>query len=227
MRLLLLDTCGAQGSIALADTAEAEVARIVASALIPGRSASERLVATIRDLLTQHAWAPISLDAIGVVTGPGSFTGVRVGLAAAKGLAEALSIPIHPISRLTTLAASAEVKDAEICALLDAGRNEFYCGRYRNDECLAESLISFEEASATIQAAAVAVVCEAKVFEAFSTSSHSARLKLVDEPTAADALPFALRLVQQGETNSLELDANYLRKTDAEIFAKPTASSAR
>jgi len=226
MRLLLIDTCGEQGSIALADTAVAETARIVATAQIPGRSASERLVATIRDLLIHTAWPLNTLDAIGVVNGPGSFTGVRVGLAAAKGLAEALAIPIHPVSRLATLASAAGLPDAEVCALLGAGRNEFYCTRYFNKECLVESLVSFDGASSAIQAAAVTIVCEAKVFEAF-VSSHPDHLKLVEEPTASDALPFALRLIQQGDNNSPVLDANYLRKTDAEIFAKPTAPSAR
>ena len=125
MRILLIDTCGETGSVALADT-DAGVPSAV-SAVLPGRGASERLIATVRDLAAQVGAELHVLNAIAVVNGPGSFTGVRVGVSAAKGLCEALGIPVVAISRLAVLAESAGMGDRVIAAL-DAGRAEFYCG---------------------------------------------------------------------------------------------------
>src|ERR1700722_14699098 len=98
MKILLIDTCGETGSIALAELLPEPA--VLATATLPGRTASERLLSVIRDLA-----APLdSLDAVAVVHGPGSFTGVRVSLSAAKGLCEALNLPLIAISRLAVLA---------------------------------------------------------------------------------------------------------------------------
>ena len=102
MKILLIDTCGATGSLALADSA-----RPPAVATLPGRSAAERLVPAIHSLAAQAGIALHSLDAVAVVHGPGSFTGVRVGLSAAKGLCHALNLPLVAISRLAVLASLA------------------------------------------------------------------------------------------------------------------------
>ena len=92
MKVLLLHTCGAEASAALADTGLDEA--IVAEARMPGRTASERLVAAVRELMEGAGWAVAELGAIAVVSGLGSFTGVRVGLSAAKGLSEASGVPV-------------------------------------------------------------------------------------------------------------------------------------
>ncbi len=86
MRLLLIHTAGAEGTVALAEASDfgAEVL-VVATAVLPGRSASERLVAEVRRLMEAAGWRLAELAAVVVVHGPGSFTGVRVGLSAAKG----------------------------------------------------------------------------------------------------------------------------------------------
>ena len=102
MRLLLIDTCGTVGSVALATEGG-----VVARAEMAGRSASERLVAVVREMLAAAGWSLRELTAIVVVSGPGSFTGVRVGLSAAKGFSEAAGVPVVAISRLGVLAAAA------------------------------------------------------------------------------------------------------------------------
>jgi len=215
MKVLLLHTCGAEGSAALADSLRDEP--VVARATMPGRTASERLVAVVRELVEGAGWRLADLGGVAVVTGPGSFTGVRVGLSAAKGLSEALGVPLVGVSRLALLAAAARSQEGEICALLDAGRGEFYCGQYREGACVAESLVGFEEALTLARQAGVAIACEAKVAEGFA----GVALELVGEPTAADALALAWERLGKGSCDDpVELDANYLRRTDAEIFAK-------
>jgi tRNA threonylcarbamoyladenosine biosynthesis protein TsaB len=222
MKILLIDTCGATGSIALADTAHSPA--IVAAASLPGRTASERLVPTIRDLAARAGLALRSLDALAVVDGPGSFTGVRVGLSAAKGLCHALHLPLVALSRLAVLAHLAQPSaGARVHALLDAGRGEFYCGAYLDGACRRESLLTRDQllSALSIDPAPIVVACEPAVAAALHGNPAP---RLLADPTAADALPLALLRIQHHDFDDLAtVDANYLRRTDAEIFAKPVA----
>ncbi len=81
----------------------------------------------------------IELRGVVVVHGPGSFTGIRIGVSAAKGLAEGLGIPVIALSRLELLARQSP--EGSAVAVLDAGRGEFYAGFYREGICETEALI--------------------------------------------------------------------------------------
>jgi tRNA threonylcarbamoyladenosine biosynthesis protein TsaB len=229
MKILLIDTCGATGSVALAYTDRSPA--LVASASLPGRSAAERLVPTIQALAASSGISLQSLDAVAVVHGPGSFTGVRVGLSAAKGLCEALNLPLIAISRLAVLASLAQSAPPDqppaacVHALLDAGRGEFYSGLYANGVCLREALLTRDEllAARSGEPTQFVVVCEPAVAQSLAALNPC----IVAEPTAADALPLALARIQQCAFDDVAtIDANYIRRTDAEIFAKPIAAAA-
>jgi tRNA threonylcarbamoyladenosine biosynthesis protein TsaB len=216
MRFLLIDTCGSEGSVALADTALADA--VVAVEVLPGRTASERLVPAVRRVMEACGWRLGDLTAVVVVHGPGSFTGVRVGLSAAKGLSEAGGVPLIAVSQLALLAAGADTE--VLYAVLDAGRGEFYFGEYAGQECLREALLTGVEVLAAAAGGTV-VVCEAKVAEALAELNP----RVVAEPRAEDALPFAVERAAAGRFDDAALlDANYLRRTDAEIFAKPKSA---
>jgi tRNA threonylcarbamoyladenosine biosynthesis protein TsaB len=220
MRILLINTAGAEGSAALADTDLAPA--IVATEVMPGRTSSERLIPTVRRLIGERGWTLKELAAVVVVHGPGSFTGVRVGLSAAKGLSEAAGVPLIAVSRLALLADCLDGENGPIHAVLDAGRGEFYLGEYVGRRCLREGLMGVEDVRAAIAGAAV-VVCEANVAEALAGLGA----RVVDEPSAGDALPVALRRVAAGDFDDAALlEANYLRRTDLEIFAKPAVGRA-
>jgi tRNA threonylcarbamoyladenosine biosynthesis protein TsaB len=220
MRLLLIHTSGSEASVALADTSLKQA--IVATEALPGRTSSERLVPTVRRLMASLAWKPRELTALVVVHGPGSFTGVRVGLSAAKGISEAAGVPLIAVSRLALLAAAAGEGAATVHAVLDAGRGESYYGEYSGHCCVREALLSEAEVKSAANGGIV-VVCEAKVAEALP-ELHP---RIVQEPSAGEALPFAIERIAAGDFDDVaKLDANYLRRTDAEIFAKPKAKSA-
>ncbi len=217
MRLLMIHTAGGEGSVALADTELASA--VVASDVLPGRSSSERLVPSIRKLMQAQGWRLGELAAVVVVHGPGSFTGVRVGVSAAKGLSEAAGVPLLAVSRLAVLAAHAE-GDEPMHAVLDAGRGEFYYGEYVGRRCVREALLSAQDVMAAAVGGSV-VVCEEKVAEALG----ELKPRLVKEPLAGELLPFAVEQIAAGDfENTVTLDANYLRRTDAEIFAKPAVT---
>lgn len=209
MRFLLIHTAGAEGSVALASDAG-----VVASEVLPGRSASERLVSVVRRLMETAGWKLSDLTAVVVVDGPGSFTGVRVGLSAAKGLCEAGGLPLIAVSRLALVAAA---MDGEaVHAVLDAGRGEFYYAEYAGRRMVRESLLRRDEVRAAIGDGAI-VVCEAKVAEVLADLNP----RVVAEPAADALLPFAVERVRTGEFEDVALkDANYLRRTDLEIQAK-------
>jgi tRNA threonylcarbamoyladenosine biosynthesis protein TsaB len=220
MRFLMIHTAGAEGSVALGDAEEAQA--ILATEVLPGRSSSERLVPVVRRLMTESGWLINELTAVVVVHGPGSFTGVRVGVSAAKGLSEAGAVPMIAVSRLALLAASIDGGEQRVHAVLDAGRGEFYYGEYVGRRCVREVLMSAQDVMMAASGGLV-VVCELKVAEALA----DLRPKLVEEPLAGDALPFAVERVASGRfEDAAALDANYLRRTDAEIFAKPVAPRA-
>lgn len=216
MRFLLMDTCGSEGSVALADTELADA--IAAIEVLPGRTASERLVPAVLRVMGACGWKLEDLAAVVVVHGPGSFTGVRVGLSAAKGLSEAGGVPLIAVSRLAVLAACGG--DGVVHAVLDAGREEFYYGEYHGRECLRETLLTAEEVMVAAAEGTV-VVCELKAAEALAGLVP----KVVGEPRAQDILPFAMeRAAAMVFNDAALLDANYLRRTDAEIFAKPKSA---
>jgi tRNA threonylcarbamoyladenosine biosynthesis protein TsaB len=241
LKILLIDTCGATGSLALADTDLSPA--IVASASLPGRSAAERLVPSIHALAVSSGISLNQLVAIAVVHGPGSFTGERVGLSAAKGLCHALNLPLVVISRLAVVASLAAPRVPHssptvphssqshrdewvttVHALLDAGRGEFYSGLYADGLCLRESLFTRDQflADGAAQPHQTVVVCESVVAQSIAELTP----QLVAEPTAADGLPLALARIQQRDFDDVaSIDANYLRRTDAEIFAKPIAAA--
>lgn len=209
--LLSIDTCGPSGSIALARL-DNEHLEITAEMPLAGKTYSARLVPAISSLLASDGAAIPDLAAIVVTRGPGSFTGIRIGLSAAKGLAEAHSIPIIAVSRLAVLAHKAQTQ----AAALDASRHEFYFGNYVENP--REALLTLEAFETEAAAPLRLAVCEAAVHAAAPEAT------LVEPPTAADALRFALpRLRARDFDDPVTLDGNYLRRSDAEIFSQPGA----
>lgn len=93
-------------------------------------SHSEQLHTFINDLLAENGLAPKDLDAVSISKGPGSYTGLRIGVSAAKGLAYALDIPFISVSTLLCLANQVKVSKGLIVPMLDARRMEVYSEVY-------------------------------------------------------------------------------------------------
>jgi tRNA threonylcarbamoyladenosine biosynthesis protein TsaB len=98
-----------------------------------------RLVPALQALFVEARRAAAELGAIGVVLGPGSFTGLRVGLAAAQGVSAALGVPTFGVDSLTALALRSEGQ-GEGVALLDARRRQVYARRFRREGSLVTAL---------------------------------------------------------------------------------------
>ncbi len=217
MLLLATNTSGKDGSIALARCG-ANSCEILDVIPLEGGTFSAQLVPQISALLQKHGFSKNDLGGFAVASGPGSFTGLRVGLAAIKALAEILGKPITAVSLLEAVAVAANGGNA-ILAVLDAGRNEAYVGEYDNGKLGSERLLTFPE-----------LIAEAKSRPAVTPDAPLAA-KLKAEGATVQEIPrqnsdaiarLGWQKIQAGQTVSPEdLEANYIRRSDAEIFSKP------
>jgi tRNA threonylcarbamoyladenosine biosynthesis protein TsaB len=224
MVLLAVDTSGRDGSLALAQVTpgrnDIEVLEVVPLA---GGTFSAQLVPQTAALLEKHGFGKGDLAGFAVVSGPGSFTGLRVGLAAVKALAEILRKPIAAVSLLEAVARSG-ARAGRVFPVLDAGRGELYVGDYELGppaRMISERLLSREEFFAGSKASSV-VTPDAQVAEAIRSAGF--RVEQVDRPRSGEIARLGWERIERGEIILPEdLEANYIRRSDAEIFSKPRA----
>jgi tRNA threonylcarbamoyladenosine biosynthesis protein TsaB len=209
MLLLAIDTSGKDGSIALANC-DADECQILGISPLDGGAFSAQLVPQIAALLKRHDFTKKDIGAFAATSGPGSFTGLRVGLAAIKALAEVLNKPIAAVSLLEAIAAS---RQASTIAAMDAGRKEIYVRQHDGSE----SLLTQDEFLAAARGQLVLTTDKS-----IADLARSAGLKVEEVPRPrSDAIArLGWKKIQSGQTVSPEaLDANYLRRSD-QIFAK-------
>jgi len=228
MLLLVTDTSGKHGSVALVragERSEANGVQVIEEVPLAGGTFSAQLVPQIAALMAKHGFRKTDLDAFIVVSGPGSFTGLRVGLAAIKALAEILRKPIVPVSLLEVIAL-ASLREGKVVAALAAGRGEVYAGEYKvaaqSAQVCRERVLTKDEflssANGSVVATTVASLAEAARLAGIL-------VEMIDGITAGMIALLGWKKLQAGETVSPEeLEANYIRRTDAEIFAKPSSS---
>jgi tRNA threonylcarbamoyladenosine biosynthesis protein TsaB len=200
------------------------------------------LLPAVQKVLAECQTKIEQFDLLAVATGPGSFTGLRVGLTTVKAWAEVYGKPIAGVSRLEAMARSVPMQLELVAASYDGQRGQLFCALYRQvegrmlrvgDELVAapEEFISLVDGEAGRQT--VGWVCLAPGLIQDSATLQS-RLKTGDQMVVSpDELAPAIAILgeeraSQGKlSNSLELDANYVRRSDAEIFWKDSGSRGR
>jgi tRNA threonylcarbamoyladenosine biosynthesis protein TsaB len=231
MLLLAIDTSGKNGSIALATIAHSHT-RVEVIEVVPldGGAFSAQLVPQIAHLLEKHGRSKNDLCGFAVVSGPGSFTGLRVGLAAIKALAEVLKQPIAAISLLEAVARGSASRGC-LLAALDAGRREVYVGDYEIDSgnpatvsIHSERLLSWErflaEARGAKSNSKAIVTPDSMLAEALR--NDGIQVELIEYPNGGVIARLGWERLQRGETVlPEELRADYLGHSDAEIFSRP------
>lgn len=145
MKILALDTSTSAGSVAISD------GKNIITEYSPNseKSHSETFLPMIDKILKMVKFRIQEIDAIAIAIGPGSFTGLRIGLSTAKGFCFGLKIPLMPISTLMSLANNATKisKNQKICPFLDAGRGNYYSALYSSnlDEIMKPTLFTMQE----------------------------------------------------------------------------------
>lgn len=219
MLILAVDTSGKNGSLALARF-ESGAQRTFDVVAIEGGTFSAQLIPQIAALLTKHGISKTSIDAFAVASGPGSFTGLRVGLAAIKALAETLHQPIAAVSLLEVIARAAG-RTGRVVSVIDAGRGEIYAGVYeiRNGDAVSISETLETVASlAVIAAGQLVVTSDPKLAEILKRADTDVNVTLISPPRAESIALIAFEKLHAGITIAPEiLDATYIRRSDAEI----------
>ncbi|HEY7352070.1 MAG TPA: tRNA (adenosine(37)-N6)-threonylcarbamoyltransferase complex dimerization subunit type 1 TsaB [Terriglobales bacterium] len=217
MLILGVDTSGKNGSIALVKFGD-ENALTFEVVSLQGGTFSAQLVPQISELLSRHKFTKLDLDGFAVVSGPGSFTGLRVGLAAIKALAEVLQRPVAAVSLLEAIARESR-KRGKVIALLDAGRAEVYAGEFSMNETEVEvgpqRLVALIELSALSDGPEI-VTTDSKI-AAFARERRW-HVTQIEYPKSDYIARLGFEKINAGVVTSVDaLDANYIRRSDAEI----------
>ncbi|MGH9868408.1 MAG: tRNA (adenosine(37)-N6)-threonylcarbamoyltransferase complex dimerization subunit type 1 TsaB [Candidatus Polarisedimenticolia bacterium] len=229
MIALGLDTSSMSGSVALVSADGSLRAQLAVSA---GLTHSERLLPGVRSLLDAAAVQLERIDLFSVAAGPGSFTGLRIGMAAAKGLALACGRPLTGFSTLEAIALACApwaggAPPRPVCVLMDAGRGEVYRGLYRASQGGMQALAPDAALPPEAAVAPLAQLEEPCLVCGDGLAAHRSRLApLVPEGSVLveGSLPIAETLARMAldVARSRGLDAlpvmtpHYLRVSDAE-----------
>ncbi|MGA2687998.1 MAG: tRNA (adenosine(37)-N6)-threonylcarbamoyltransferase complex dimerization subunit type 1 TsaB [Candidatus Korobacteraceae bacterium] len=225
MLIVAIDTSGRRGSVALCrgDAASFEGVQLTP---LEGGTYSARLMPTISSLLEQNGFDRKDVGGFVVVSGPGSFTGLRVGLATVKGLCEILRKPLATVSMLEAVAVTYGAGgETVVTAVLDAGRGEVYVGEYRFGSGSAslqrEYIVKMAEfATEASRIGGELLTPDAAVAEFLRTAGVGVRQVA---PVQADGIGrIGLRKLLTGDVaDAASVDVNYIRRSDAEIFSAP------
>ena len=130
MLILGIETATWVGSVGLMEDRQVVAAHTWGT----GRTHTETLVPTIHRMMGDVRRTPTDLDGVAVSIGPGSFTGLRIGLSTAKGLCFALGCPLVPVPTLDALASRMLFSKYPVCCMLDARKQEVYAAAYDTSE---------------------------------------------------------------------------------------------
>ncbi len=134
MILLAIDTSTPRAALALDLGPPDEAPRVAPIDADPGRRHGRGLIPAIRDLLAASGLAPRDLEAVAIGLGPGSYTGLRIGLTAAKTIAYAAGIPVYPLDSLEAIARSAPPEEVgPLAIVVDAQRGDGYVAEFARD----------------------------------------------------------------------------------------------
>ena len=219
-RIAAIDTTSEYGSLALIQDGEVREEILAESPDGFGHVIFPRLEA----LLSRHGWLPEDVDCFACASGPGSFTGIRVGLAAVKGLGEALNKPVVAVSNLRAIAWHGE------CSLratvLDARRGEVYGAVFSASLELVRPevvLPSSAWAETLPEGELEFLSTDFSAFRHVFSAPRFACARLTEVPRAlAGAIGriASYHLASGAATSPGEADANYVRRSDAELLWK-------
>ncbi|MBW1634799.1 MAG: tRNA (adenosine(37)-N6)-threonylcarbamoyltransferase complex dimerization subunit type 1 TsaB [Deltaproteobacteria bacterium] len=225
--VLSIDTATPCSSVALTIGTRMDGEILASLSLSSGRTHSRRLLALVDYLMEETGVGWSRIDAVAVSLGPGSFTGLRIGMATAKGLAFAADKPLVGISTLDGLASKC-APTADICAVLDARKKEVYAAFFRTNEAGltvptgVPMVITPEKLSACLPDSVVMVGDGVRVYgqlwKKLSEGGVQFAPSQMHEPAASSLGFIAKEMLERGEVlNVAEAVPLYIRASDAEL----------
>ena len=146
MKILAVDTSSEICSVAILENDNV----IVENSLNDGKTHSENLMTIMENTLEENKIKLSDIDLIACSVGPGSFTGIRIGVSSIKAIAEVLDVPVAAVTSLEALAKNVELKDVTIVSLIDAKNDQVYAGIFddeynKKEEYIADSIYTVIE----------------------------------------------------------------------------------
>jgi tRNA threonylcarbamoyladenosine biosynthesis protein TsaB len=236
MITLAIDTCDRRGSIALRENGDC----LAVKAASTSDEYSSWLLPAVEGLLAANAKRQVDLGLLAVATGPGSFTGVRIGICAVKAWAEVYGTRVVGVSRLEALARSM-ARDGWVAPTFDAHRGQIFAGLYRrypgqSDRVEEDLVIAPEDFLALVERKVAGAAVQWPSLDPGLIRAvpvwrrHEARGSKLWEckPELANAIGEVAeeKAIRDEFADILELDANYVRRSDAEILWKGPAHRA-
>jgi len=224
MRVLAVETSSLAGGVALLDAE-----RLVAEYLLDvSVTHSERLMAAVDQVLAGARWTARDLEGLAVAVGPGSFTGLRIAVSTAKGLALALGLPIAAVPTLDAMAAALPWAALPVCPVLDARKGEVYASLYRWDGAAMRREWDYLALTPAALAARLSEPVIVVGDGAPGVRSSHARVvpppRRLPSPACVGAL--GLERLRRGETvTAAALAPLYLRPSEAELKRRGVAVS--
>jgi tRNA threonylcarbamoyladenosine biosynthesis protein TsaB len=234
--VLSIDTCDARGSAAVLR----EGAVLAQAAHEASIEYSSWLLPAVAGVLKEAGIALEGVDGYAVASGPGSFTGVRVGLTTVKAWAEVYAKPVAPVSRLEAMAWLAPQNAAYVATFVDAQRGQVFGAVYRQEEgALTRVSDEMVIAPGKFVEEAVRLAGDSEILWLSpdgaqmagegSWKEREARGEEIESVSAVLAPAIGrigARLLREGKVvDALTLDANYVRRSDAEIFWKGSSAA--
>jgi tRNA threonylcarbamoyladenosine biosynthesis protein TsaB len=215
-RVLSLDTTSEFGSIALLDGDN-----LVEELMLRSTDGFSHVIyGHLETMLARHGWTIDGVDCFAAASGPGSFTGVRVGLAAAKGLAEATGKPLAAVSNLQALAWFGSSRSR--APFLDARRGQIYGAVYdeRLEPVTSEVVTSLQAWLAGLPDEIEFLSTDFTPFRQALTGASLEDARITEAPRAQAAAVghvASIRLAAGAALDPAAVDANYVRRSDAEL----------
>ena len=223
MKILAVDTATKSCSVAIIDAGSLSAELTT----LKDQTHSKHLMELIHNGLGMSGFSAADLDGLAVTIGPGSFTGLRIGVSTIKGLAHALDKPVVGISSLDALAWQCADRSYLICALLDARKGEVYSATYRYNH---DTLTQKSPESASAPEAAVQKIKEPCVFIGSGAQHYHKRLSTLlgdlahfapKSQNIIRASSVACLSMKRFETRdtvaAVDLVPHYIRQSDAEL----------
>ncbi|SNS47544.1 tRNA threonylcarbamoyladenosine biosynthesis protein TsaB [Anaerovirgula multivorans] len=225
MKILALDTSSIVATAAVMDDEKLMGEYI----LNHKKTHSQKLMPILEEILESCELSPKEIDLFGVALGPGSFTGLRIGLATIKAMAQALDKPVVGVSTLEGLAFNLVYCKALICPIIDAQRNLVYTGTYQWQQMqlqkvMEEEVVPIEELIATLKDRSQEIVFVGDALEKFQGLIQEEMKGLAMFPPSIVRMPrassigeLARRKAERGEVyKASEILPIYMRKSQAE-----------
>lgn len=221
MNILALDTSNKAMSVAVVQ----DGTPLAETTLNRMKTHSEQLLPTIENLIALSGLTPEMLDRVVVAAGPGSYTGLRIGVTTAKVLADTLKLELVGVSSLAVLAANVRKESALIVPVMDARRNNVFTGIYQWDDGKLVNVLLDRHTSLEQLVAEIGALAQPAIFvgatQTMRTQIRGALGSMVRFTDATNDLPRASRASELGQdlapVDIASFVPEYLRLTEAEV----------